>query len=184
MPRTPPALGHDIGGGGIAGRDAFVAVAADQAGGLQARSGQPIRRAFRRRRGQEISSCGGTTVEMGADRTGAVGIGTAQRELHPRAHVLGRPVRLAVAADGGQARPVNVPSGFAARGQIWPLSRWVCMSTKQGNTIAPSMSTSVAAPSAILPSARERSVTTRSSSRPIRQPGTVTFFSVTGPSGF
>ena len=28
--------------------------------------------------------------------------------------------------------PMKVPSGFGRRGQIWPLSRWVWMSTKRG----------------------------------------------------
>ena len=31
--------------------------------------------------------------------------------------------------------PIQVPSGFARRGQMWPLSRWVCMSTKHGSTM-------------------------------------------------
>ncbi|MPL60722.1 hypothetical protein SDC9_06283 [bioreactor metagenome] len=42
------------------------------------------------------------TVEMGADPARAMRPGTAQRELHPRAHILGRPVRHPVGADGGQ----------------------------------------------------------------------------------
>ena len=33
--------------------------------------------------------------------------------------------------------PTKSPSGLAARGQIWPLSRWVCASTNSGRTIAP-----------------------------------------------
>ena len=37
--------------------------------------------------------------------------------------------------------PLNVPSGFGARCQMWPLSRWVWRSTKQGQTWPPSSRT-------------------------------------------
>ncbi len=56
-------------------------------------------------------------IEMGADRAGAMGEGAAEREIHAGAHVLGRPVRVAVAADvveraAGRCRP---DCGVAAR---------------------------------------------------------------------
>jgi hypothetical protein len=41
-------------------------------------------------------------VEVGADGPRPVGVGAAERELHARRHVAGRPVRLAVATDGLQ----------------------------------------------------------------------------------
>ncbi len=36
--------------------------------------------------------------------------------------------------------PMKEPSGLAQRGQMWPLSIWVCMSTKQGQTMPPARS--------------------------------------------
>ncbi len=47
---------------------------------------------------------------------------------------------------------LKVPSGFARRGQMWPLSMWVCMSTKHGHTMPPSRSkrgSPVAVPAAV-----------------------------------
>ncbi len=34
------------------------------------------------------------------------------------------------------------PTGFRFRRQMWPLSRWVCTSTKSGSTIRPAIATS------------------------------------------
>ena len=36
--------------------------------------------------------------------------------------------------------PMNVPSGFGARAQMWPLSMWVCTSTRRGSTMPSSRS--------------------------------------------
>ena len=47
------------------------------------------------------------------------------------------------------AAPRKLPSGLGERGQIWPLSRWVWMSTKPGQTRPPSRST---APAGAVPS--------------------------------
>ena len=87
--------------------------------------------------GQEIASCGGSELS-GCGRRGAVGVGAAQAEIHARARTsLGGPARLAVARRPPRARRAKVPSGLAVRGQIWPLSMWVCRSTRQGQTIRP-----------------------------------------------
>ena len=75
----------------------------------------------------------------------------------------------AVGHDGSSA-PVNVPSGFGLRGEIRPLSRCVCMSTKAGNTIAPFMSTANGAWSGDLP-ARDRDVGRDQIARPPDQAG-------------
>src|SRR5664279_4926353 len=43
-------------------------------------------------------------------------------------------------ASTASSAPAKVPSGFAFRGQMCPLSRWVCMSTKHGHTMPRSRS--------------------------------------------
>jgi hypothetical protein len=53
--------------------------------------------------------------------------------------------------------PLNVPSGFDARGQIWPLSRWVWRSTKQGQTWPPSSRTA-GAPTGAVPAGPIRAI--------------------------
>jgi hypothetical protein len=116
-------------------------VAADQAHGLQVDPVGPIRLKLPEDGpGDVVLRRHG--VEMRADRAGAMGIGRAQREGHARAQVLRAPARGAVGADGGE-RAHETAVGVGLRGQIWPLSRWVCMSTKAGKTIAPPMSTAM-----------------------------------------
>jgi hypothetical protein len=137
------ALGfrHEIGGMAEGAGLVRPLVAADQAHGLQVDPVGPIRLKLPEDGpGDVVLRRHG--IEMRADRAGAMGIGRAQRERHARAQVLGAPARGAVGADGGE-RARETAVGFGLRGQIWPLSRWVCMSTKAGKTIAPPMSTAM-----------------------------------------
>ena len=98
--------------------------------------------------GQEISACG-------ASESICVRIATvpcAQAHCRPNSmractsSAVQRTERsLAVAV----AAPRKLPSGLGERGQIWPLSRWVWMSTKPGQTRPPLRST---APAGAVPS--------------------------------
>ena len=87
---------------------------------------------IRRTASQVIVVLGRHGVEVGADRGGAVRVGAAQREIHAALDVRGRPVGRRDRPARRAARRCQVPSGFGLRGQMWPLSRWVCMSTKHG----------------------------------------------------
>ena len=102
------------------------------------RCGRARPRGSRRRRGQEIAVCG--PIESRWVRMAPVPCAKAQRSAKSmRARTSsatssprGRPSRCRA--------PMKVPSGFWRRGQMWPLSRWVCMSTKRGSTMPPSRS--------------------------------------------
>ena len=93
----------------------------DQRAPPAARSGRPIRRAARRTAARRSASCGGTAVEMGADRDRAVGEGAAQPELEARAHV-GRASSgaIAVGARPPRARPRRCRPGSRRAARCGP----------------------------------------------------------------
>ena len=68
---------------------------------------------------------------VGADGAGAVREGAAQRELHARARHPSRDQFASGRRRTASSAPMKLPSGLGWRGQIWPLSRWVWMSTKR-----------------------------------------------------
>ena len=59
-----------------------------------------------------------------------------QAELHARGDVLRAPVRLAIGHHGRDGA-AEVAGRIGARGQMWPLSRWVCESTNSGSRMRP-----------------------------------------------
>ena len=71
---------------------------------------------------------------MRADRRGAVRVGGAQRKIHAALRRRRPSSALAVVVARREQRTEKLPSGFCLRGQMWPLSRWVWMSTKAGST--------------------------------------------------
>ncbi len=89
-------------------------------------------------------------VEMGADGHGAVRIGGAQREVGARVHVLARPIRAAVRHDGVDGAAEGAVR-VGLRGQMWPLSRWVCI-----DQAGPDLAAIGEGPSAPVPAARGR----------------------------
>ena len=92
------SLGDQVGGAaiGAVGLDQF---GTDEAGGLQRDPPLPFGADLAEHRPADVV-LRRDRVEMGADRRGAVGIGGAQREAHPGAHVGGGPVRGPVGGDG------------------------------------------------------------------------------------
>ena len=96
------------------------------------RSARPSDRASVRKTGQEMLVLRRRAVEMGADRHSAMRIGAAQREIHAAFDIGGGPVALAIGADREQRTEPGAVGVLFRRGQIWPLSRWVWMSTKAG----------------------------------------------------
>ncbi len=110
----------------------------DEADALQVDPARPLL-AHRGEHRPRNAVLGRARVEVRADQRRAAGVGRAQGEIHARRDVLSVPPPFAVFGDRVEGAG-KVPSGFGRRGQMWPLSRWVCMSTNPGQTMPRSMS--------------------------------------------
>jgi hypothetical protein len=124
------AVGDQI--GQLLGERAAQVVQADQRDGLHGDAlGQLLAQLAEQRPGDAM--LGRRAVQVRADRNRAVGKRAAQAELEAGAYVLGDQLASRSARTASIAE-AKVPSGLPARGQTWPLSRWVSRSINPGQT--------------------------------------------------
>ena len=106
--------------------------AADQAGRLQVDPPGPVARASRAKTGPADRVL---RRDRCRDGCGSRGCRAHRRSAarNPSARATSAAVQCAArSAPTVVSAPMKVPSGLGVRGQMWPLSRWVCMSTKAG----------------------------------------------------